>query len=153
MFLAIADEQQPTLQHLYRHGHSTLNRPFVPFSQNTLNHLIDLAKATGLLLFLNRKPRSLFVRGVIRSILGERHEWPIPGAIAVPVEMLESWLLLISDGEKHQDEASLPPFARKDQKLVGLQILFVGVKPDRFLAKSPKKSDPLIKPVRFIPSL
>ncbi len=54
---------------------------------------------------------------VIQSILGERREWPIPGAIAVPVEMLESWLLLISDGEKHQDEASLPPFAKKDRLL------------------------------------
>ncbi len=53
---------------------------------------------------------------VIRSILGERDEWPIPGAVAVPVEMLESWLLLICHGEKHRDEASLPPFARQDQK-------------------------------------
>ncbi len=54
---------------------------------------------------------------VIQSFLGERHEWSIQGAIAVPVEMLESWLLLICDGEKHRDEASLPPFARQDQKL------------------------------------
>ena len=54
---------------------------------------------------------------VIRSILGEQPEWPIQGAVAVPVEMLESWLLLISDGEKHQDEASLPPFAKKDRPL------------------------------------
>lgn len=54
---------------------------------------------------------------VIQRILGKRHEWKIPGAIAVPVEMLESWLLLICDGEKYQREASLPPFARKDQPL------------------------------------
>ncbi len=54
---------------------------------------------------------------VIQSFLGERHEWPIQGAVAVPVEMLESWLLLICQGEKHRDEASLPPFARQDQKL------------------------------------
>ncbi len=57
------------------------------------------------------------IDALIQSILGERDEWPIPGAVAVPVEMLESWLLLICDGEKYQDEASLPPFARKDQKL------------------------------------
>lgn len=50
-------------------------------------------------------------------MLGERDEWPIPGAIAVPVEMLESWLLLICNGETYRDEASLPPFGRKNQKL------------------------------------
>lgn len=55
------------------------------------------------------------VGSVIQSILGERDQWPIPGAIAVPVEMLESWLLLICKGEKHQDE--LPLFAKKDGKL------------------------------------
>ena len=56
------------------------------------------------------------IESVIRSTLGERNVWPIPGAIAVPVEMLESWLLLICDGEHYRDEASLPPFAGKDQK-------------------------------------
>ena len=57
------------------------------------------------------------IDSLIQSILGEREEWPIQGAVAVPVEMLESWLLLICQGEKHRDEASLPRFARKDQKL------------------------------------
>ena len=57
------------------------------------------------------------INSVIRSILGERDEWPIPGAIAVPVEMLESWLLLICNAQTYQDEASLPPFATKEGKL------------------------------------
>ena len=70
---------------------------------------------------LSKKERQKVCRyceidSVIRSILGEQPEWPIQGAVAVPVEMLESWLLLICQGEKHRDEASLPPFARQDQK-------------------------------------
>lgn len=71
---------------------------------------------------LSRKERQKVCRycevdSVIQSILGERAEWLIPGAVAVPVEMLESWLLLICDGENYRDEASLPPFATKEGKL------------------------------------
>ena len=57
------------------------------------------------------------IDALIQRMLGERGQWPIPGAVAVPVEMLESWLLLICQGEKYQDEASLPPFAKKDRSL------------------------------------
>lgn len=57
------------------------------------------------------------IDSVIQNILGERDAWPIPGAVAVPVEMLESWLLLICNPETYHDEASLPPFKTKDQKL------------------------------------
>ncbi len=53
-----------------------------------------------------------------KQVLGEnREEWPIKGAIAVPVQMLESWLLLICDGEKYDSEASLPIFAEKNSAL------------------------------------
>lgn len=41
----------------------------------------------------------------------DREQWPVKAAIAVPVEMLESWLLLICG---HLPE-SLPIFARKAQ--------------------------------------
>jgi hypothetical protein len=43
----------------------------------------------------------------------DRDGWPIPGAIAVPVEMLESWLLLICRGDRYASEAQLPVFSEK----------------------------------------
>ena len=43
----------------------------------------------------------------------DRTKWPIKGAIAVPVEMLESWLLLICKSER----PPLPRFARKTQSI------------------------------------
>jgi hypothetical protein len=52
------------------------------------------------------------------EILGaDRNTWPIKGAIAVPVQMLESWLLLICNREEYKNEASLPLFARKSMPL------------------------------------
>ena len=57
------------------------------------------------------------IDSMIRNILGERADSPILGTVAVPVEMLESWLLLICNAEKYRDEASLPPFPRKDKPL------------------------------------
>jgi hypothetical protein len=42
---------------------------------------------------------------------------PIPGAIAVPVQMIETWLLLMHDREKYPEESALPPFGRRDQPL------------------------------------
>ena len=51
---------------------------------------------------------------IVTDVLGEdRSAWPIPGAIAVPVEMLESWLLLIMNSSQSQHE--LPIFANRDQ--------------------------------------
>ncbi|MCP4658900.1 MAG: hypothetical protein GY856_26105 [bacterium] len=56
-----------------------------------------------------------------RQALGEnREEWPIKGAIAVPVQMMESWLLLICNGEEYDTEANLPVFAKKDSGLARL---------------------------------
>lgn len=52
----------------------------------------------------------------IQEKLGQdRKEWPIPGAIVVPVEMLESWLLLICNREKYGSEATLPIFSEKSK--------------------------------------
>ena len=50
----------------------------------------------------------------VQEKLGQnREEWPIPGAIVIPVEMLESWLLLICNSEKYSSEAKLPIFSEK----------------------------------------
>jgi len=52
------------------------------------------------------------------EILGtDRDAWPIKGAIAVPVQMLESWMLLICNREEYKDEASLPLFAEQSSFL------------------------------------
>jgi hypothetical protein len=40
---------------------------------------------------------------------------PIPGAIALPVQMIESWLLLMHDAVQYPQESSLPACARSDQ--------------------------------------
>ena len=60
---------------------------------------------------LSRKERQKVCRyceidSVIRSMLGEQSEWPISGAVAVPVGMMERWLLLICDDEKYTDRGS-----------------------------------------------
>lgn len=41
--------------------------------------------------------------------------WPIAGAIAVPVEMIEAWLLLLCDRKKYPLESDLPRCARKEK--------------------------------------
>lgn len=54
------------------------------------------------------------IEGRIQEKLGQdRDQWPIPGAIVIPVEMLESWLLLICNSEKYGSEAKLPIFSEK----------------------------------------
>jgi hypothetical protein len=54
------------------------------------------------------------IEGRVQENLGQdREQWPIPGAIVIPVEMLESWLLLICNREKYGSEAQLPIFAEK----------------------------------------
>lgn len=45
--------------------------------------------------------------------LGEPTAWPIGGAIAVPVQMIESWLLLIRG--RGEQEGDLPPFSTRSQ--------------------------------------
>ncbi len=42
-----------------------------------------------------------------------RKQWPIQGAIAVPVQMLEAWLLLITAPETYSNETGLPLFSEK----------------------------------------
>ena len=55
------------------------------------------------------------IERVVVQILGDdREKWPIRGAIAVPVQMMESWLLLICDSRQYQGEANLPIFAKKE---------------------------------------
>jgi hypothetical protein len=44
----------------------------------------------------------------------DRQQWPIRGGIIVPVQMLESWLLLILNPGKYINEQSLPSFAKRD---------------------------------------
>jgi hypothetical protein len=41
--------------------------------------------------------------------------WPIPGAVAVPVQMIEAWLLLMYDPARYVREATLPQCGRRDQ--------------------------------------
>lgn len=53
----------------------------------------------------------------IEDELGPRETWPIQGAVAVPREMLESWLLLICNPDKYEHEAKLPLFAEKSKSL------------------------------------
>jgi hypothetical protein len=38
---------------------------------------------------------------------------PIPGALAVPVQMIESWLLMMHDPATYPNEATLPMYARR----------------------------------------
>jgi hypothetical protein len=42
--------------------------------------------------------------------------WPIPGACAVPVQMIESWLLLLHDPVRYPREADLPVCAWSTQE-------------------------------------
>jgi hypothetical protein len=49
----------------------------------------------------------------VAELLPDGH--PIPGAIAVPVQMIEAWLLMIHDANKYPDEAALPSCARRDK--------------------------------------
>ncbi len=42
---------------------------------------------------------------------------PIPGIVAVPVEMIESWLLLLLDPERFPDEACLPRCGSRAQQV------------------------------------
>ncbi len=54
----------------------------------------------------------------LHDILGRnRKQWAIAGAIAVRVQMLETWLLLICDPDQYSSEAALPYFAKKSQAI------------------------------------
>jgi hypothetical protein len=55
--------------------------------------------------------------------------WPIPGALALPVQMIESWLLLMCDARRYPRESALPPCARRDQSAA--RRLFGAKPPDQ----------------------
>jgi len=57
------------------------------------------------------------IQKITYKYLGSKDKWPLKGAIAVPVQMIESWLLLISKSEEYENESELPIFARKDSSL------------------------------------
>ncbi len=58
-------------------------------------------------------PRYPELRKVVEEALGpDRSQWPVDVAFAVPVEMIESWVLTLLDPSK---AASLPPFAASTQ--------------------------------------
>ncbi|WP_456427130.1 hypothetical protein [Rhodocaloribacter sp.] len=80
----------------------------------------------------DRRKRCRFceLETLVHGILGPREEWPIPGAVAVPVEMLESWLLLIVNPEVHKNEASLPIFSTKEHAQA-LRYYAPGAPPDQ----------------------
>jgi hypothetical protein len=75
----------------------------------------------------DRKPEHAKHEGAARPPPGCRHcdlenaihaampdGWPIPGAVAVPVQMIESWLLLMHDPVRYA-EATLPQCGLRDQ--------------------------------------
>lgn len=69
------------------------------------------------------------IERISHQVLGNnRKTWPIKGAIAVPVQMIESWLLLICNQKQYQHETKLPIFARKESKLA--QLYYTPKKPD-----------------------
>ena len=47
----------------------------------------------------------------------DRNSWPISGAIAVPVQMIESCFLLIFDSKKYENEKNLPIFAKQKSEI------------------------------------
>lgn len=58
------------------------------------------------------------IENVLHETLDKNNaDWPIQGAIAVPVQLLESWLLLMCDQGKYQHESRLPLFAERSQPL------------------------------------
>ncbi len=54
----------------------------------------------------------------IQAELGDdQSNWPIQGAIAIPVEMIESWQLLICNPAQYQHEQNLPIFPEQKKRL------------------------------------
>ena len=80
----------------------------------------------------DRRKRCRFceLEALVQDILGPREKWPIPGAVAVPVEMIESWLLLIVNPDTHGNEASLPIFSTKEHAQA-LRYYAPGAPPDQ----------------------
>jgi hypothetical protein len=53
-------------------------------------------------------------KAVVEKLGSDRQSWPMKGAIAVPVQMLETWLLLIANPNQYVDEQQLPIFAEQN---------------------------------------
>jgi len=65
-----------------------------------------------------KKCRYCEIENLTKQILGiDRNLWPISGAIAVPVQMIESWFLLICDSKKYENEKNLPIFAKQKSEI------------------------------------
>lgn len=60
----------------------------------------------------SNKCRFCYVKDKVEEIFGkEKSSWPVKGAIVIPVQMLESWLILICSSNKNEN--SLPLFSKK----------------------------------------
>jgi len=65
-----------------------------------------------------KKCRYCEIENLAKQILGtDRKSWSISGAIAVPVQMIESWFLLICDSKKYENEKNLPIFAKQKSEI------------------------------------
>ncbi len=72
----------------------------------------------------NKEPRHAKLMDMLRSALGvDRHTWPVEVALAVPVEMIESWVLVLLD----PSQQDLPPFAEASSHSAGLY--YAGMSP------------------------
>ena len=61
--------------------------------------------------------RQCEIERVVSSVLGsDRNEWSVKGAIAIPVEMMESWQLLICSSATFRNERNLPIFPDKNAR-------------------------------------
>ncbi len=75
----------------------------------------DGARPPGTLSSADQRKQSRHdeLHAAVAAVLGEdRSQWPIPGALAIPVEMLESWVLLMCDSQRPQP---LPYFPSADK--------------------------------------
>lgn len=57
----------------------------------------------------DRLARRPLIMARLTELIGPKEDWPIQGAVAVPIEMIESWALLATG--KHGPDASLPRFS------------------------------------------
>ena len=71
------------------------------------------------------------INQIIEAALGgDRNNWPIQGAIAIPVKMIESWQLLICNATDYKQERSLPIFPTKKKSAAKKYYAFANV-PDQ----------------------
>ncbi len=62
----------------------------------------------------SKAPRHMKLQNMLNEDLGAvASTWPVDVALAVPVEMIESWVLLLLDPQREE----LPPFSQSSQRL------------------------------------